>query len=331
MARRRMIDPNFFISEDVSKLDIFERFVLIGLFSNADDYGKGRAKPEFLRSIIFPYDDIPVEKIKNALIKISEVISIKFYQVNNSSYYIFLNWNKWQRVEKPQPSLIPDPISLPESSSEGMWSSPEGMDDHIPSGDIHIPSGDSHKVIDCENDSGSDSWNDSGNDSENDSENDSGNDSENSFLQNRNDSRLKERKRKEYKRKEFKEKGKEIKPALPKNLSLPEKIYSDSLSQPNEELITNEILIRSYGRSPTEAERDFLKRLINKFGEKKTLTIMKTAKLMNFKNFINLENSLDENGNFKEKNANGIYAKYITADKLKAITKSIASDPDLVR
>jgi len=273
MARRRMIDPNFFISEDVSRLDIFERLLLIGLFSNADDYGKGRAKPEFLRSIIFPYDDIPLEKIKNALTNISKNISIKFYNVNNSSYYIFQNWDKWQRVDKPQPSLIPDPIF-----------------------------------------SENDSKNDSKNESENDSKNDSKNDSEN-------DSCLKEKKRKENKRKEFKEKEKELKPA---NLSLIE-------SNDNSFLSPSEILIRSYGRSPTEAEREFIRRLIQKFGEKKTLSIMKTAKLMNFKNFINLENSLDANGNFKEKNSNGIYAKYITQDKLRAISESIASDPDLAR
>jgi hypothetical protein len=293
MARRRMIDPNFFISEDVSRLDIFERLLLIGLFSNADDYGKGRAKPEFLRSIIFPYDDIPLEKIKNALTNISKNISIKFYNVNNSSYYIFLNWDKWQRVDKPQPSLIPDPI-FSENYAE----------------------------------------NDSKNESENDSKNDSKNDSEN-------DSCLKEKKRKENKRKEFKEKGKELKPALSKNFSLTksrddpflsnENINADLLTQPIAELTTDEILIRSYGRSPTEAEREFLRRLIQKFGEKKTLSIMKTAKLMNFKNFINLENSLDANGNFKEKNSNGIYAKYITQDKLRAISESIANDPDLVR
>lgn len=293
MARRRMIDPNFFISEDVSRLDIFERFVLIGLFSNADDYGKGRAKPEFLRSIIFPYDDIPLEKIKNALTNISKNISIKFYNVNNSSYYIFQNWDKWQRVDKPQPSLIPDPV-FSENYSE----------------------------------------NDSKNESENDSKNDSKNDSEN-------DSCLKEKKRRENKRKEFKEKGKELKPALSKNFSLTksrddpflsnENINADLLTQPIAELTTDEILIRSYGRSPTEAEREFLRRLIQKFGEKKTLSIMKTAKLMNFKNFINLENSLDANGNFKEKNSNGIYAKYITQDKLRAISESIANDPDLVR
>lgn len=288
MARRRMIDPNFFISEDVSRLDIFERFVLIGLFSNADDYGKGRAKPEFLRSIIFPYDDIPLEKIKNALTNISKNISIKFYNVNNSSYYIFQNWDKWQRVDKPQPSLIPDPI-FSENYSE----------------------------------------NDSKNESENDSKNDSKNDSEN-------DSCLKEKKRKENKRKEFKEKGKELKPALSKNFSLIKSSDVPSLSNENinADLLTqpiDEILIRSYGRSPTEAEREFLRRLIQKFGEKKTLSIMKTAKLMNFKNFINLENSLDEYGNFKEKNSNGIYAKYITQDKLRAISESIANDPDLVR
>ncbi|MFZ5948783.1 MAG: hypothetical protein ACOYU5_12580 [Stygiobacter sp.] len=109
MARRRMIDPNFWSSEDVSKLSLFDRLLLIGLISNADDYGKGRAKPEFLRSIIFPYDDISLDEIKNSLTHIEKNISIIFYEIENSKYYKFINWSKWQRVDKPQNSLLPDP------------------------------------------------------------------------------------------------------------------------------------------------------------------------------------------------------------------------------
>lgn len=108
MARRRMIDPNIWMSEDVAKLTIRQRLLLIGLFSNADDYGKGRANPVFIRSIVFPYDDIPVKDIEKDLKAISETIEIKLYEVDENSYYSFTNWGKWQTVQKPQDSIIPD-------------------------------------------------------------------------------------------------------------------------------------------------------------------------------------------------------------------------------
>lgn len=112
MARRRMIDPNFWQSEDVSKLTIRQRLLVIGLFSNADDEGKGRANIPYIRSVVFPYDDIPVKELTQDMIRVAEVISIHLYEVEGNSYYKFMNWEKWQRVDKPQPSLLPD---IPES------------------------------------------------------------------------------------------------------------------------------------------------------------------------------------------------------------------------
>ncbi len=109
MARRRMIDPNFFESEDVSRLTLRQRFLLIGMVSMADDYGKGRATPAKVRSFVFPYEDIPIREINADMQKIAEHISIEFYEVEGNSYYKFVNWSKWQRVDKPQPSNIPDP------------------------------------------------------------------------------------------------------------------------------------------------------------------------------------------------------------------------------
>jgi len=117
MARRRMIDPNIWESEDVASLTVEQRLLLIGLFSNADDYGKGRAKPAYVRSTVFPYDDIPVSEIAEDLQVIASFINIKLYEVDGQSYYKFLNWEKWQRVDKPQPSLIPEPIENDEESS----------------------------------------------------------------------------------------------------------------------------------------------------------------------------------------------------------------------
>jgi DnaD/phage-associated family protein len=117
VARKRMIDPNIWTSEDVARLTIFERLLLIGMFSNSDDYGKGRANTTFLRSIIFPYDDVDLKKIEEALGRIKANIGIILYEINGSKYYKFLNWVKWQKVEKPQPSKIPEPIEQLEEES----------------------------------------------------------------------------------------------------------------------------------------------------------------------------------------------------------------------
>ena len=107
MARRRMIDPNFWQSEDISRLSPFARLLFIGMISNADDEGRGRANTNYLKSIIFPYDDIRVAEVDKALSEISHNTSVVVYEVAHSRYYAFTNWKKWQRVDKPQDSIIP--------------------------------------------------------------------------------------------------------------------------------------------------------------------------------------------------------------------------------
>jgi len=103
---------------------------------------------------------------------------------------------------------------------------------------------------------------------------------------------------------------------------------------PNNKDPATEILIKSYGRNPTLPEREFIENLICRFGDEKTLAIMKEAKLRNFRNFKTLEKALDENGNIREKETeyrNGVYSKYITENKLRRISEDIANDPDLKR
>lgn len=54
MARKRMIDPNIWDSEDFGKLSDLSKLVFIGLFSLADDEGRGRCNPGYLKSKLFP-------------------------------------------------------------------------------------------------------------------------------------------------------------------------------------------------------------------------------------------------------------------------------------
>ena len=112
MARKRMIDPNIWQSEDFASLSVLARLVFIGMFSNADDYGKGRAKAVYLKSIIFPYDEtIKVSDIAKALSEIEAKMAVTFYSSDGNQYYRLDNWNKWQKVEKPSVSTIPDPAT----------------------------------------------------------------------------------------------------------------------------------------------------------------------------------------------------------------------------
>jgi len=105
-----MIDPNFWASEDVSCCSAFARLVFLGLVSNADDEGRGRAKPMYLRSILFPYDEnIRLTDIENALSEIARHLSVCFYTVEGSRYYALTNWHDWQSIDRPKPSKIPAP------------------------------------------------------------------------------------------------------------------------------------------------------------------------------------------------------------------------------
>ncbi|MEA4854222.1 MAG: hypothetical protein VB082_08125 [Christensenella sp.] len=133
MARKRMIDPNIWQSEDFARLSVLARLVFIGLFSNADDEGRGRAKPMYVKSNLFPYDeDMRVTDIEKSLSEIAAFLSITFYTADENQYYSLDHWKGWQRVDKPQPSKIPPP--------------PPGKEEEIP-GTLGDPSGNARRTV----------------------------------------------------------------------------------------------------------------------------------------------------------------------------------------
>ena len=109
MARKRMIDPNIWQSEDFSKLSTLGKLVFIGLFSLADDEGRGRCNPVYLKSTLFPYEEgIRSADIDKTLSEISSNMSVIFYSCDGSSYYSLYNWNTWQKIDRPSQSKIPE-------------------------------------------------------------------------------------------------------------------------------------------------------------------------------------------------------------------------------
>ena len=111
LARKRMIDPTIWQSEDFGKLSYLAKIVFIGLFSLADDEGRGRANPIYLKNTLFPYDEtIKSSEIDKALYEISAIMSIVFYSVDNNQYYELYSWNKFQTINRPSKSQIPQYI-----------------------------------------------------------------------------------------------------------------------------------------------------------------------------------------------------------------------------
>lgn len=109
MARKRMIDPNFWQSEEVSRMSVFARLLFLGLVSNADDEGRGRANPVYLRSTVFPYDDLEADKVAEALAEISRHTSTLVYEVDGNHFFCLRSWRRWQKLDRPQKSVLPSP------------------------------------------------------------------------------------------------------------------------------------------------------------------------------------------------------------------------------
>lgn len=105
-----MIDPNIWQSEDFSKLSNLSKIIFIGLFSLADDEGYGKANPTLIKNSIFPFDEkLRTTDIKQSLQEIATNMSIVFYTAEDGKDYYFLsNWSKWQSIQKPTESKIPE-------------------------------------------------------------------------------------------------------------------------------------------------------------------------------------------------------------------------------
>lgn len=108
MARKRMIDPSIWINEDFGTLSSLAELVFIGLFSMADDEGRGKASPAYIKAVLFPYkDDLRIADIEKALQEVSRKMSVIFYSCDENIYYTLTSWDTFQTINKPTESKIP--------------------------------------------------------------------------------------------------------------------------------------------------------------------------------------------------------------------------------
>jgi hypothetical protein len=109
MPSRRMIDPAFWQSETVASLNIEQRYLFIGLFSNADDQGRLRGHSALIRNTVFPYDEIALEQIERDLKALEAIGTIVLYQIDGKTFIQIANWWKYQHPQWAYPSEYPGP------------------------------------------------------------------------------------------------------------------------------------------------------------------------------------------------------------------------------
>ena len=106
---RRMLDSRRFTNESYASMPIAARHLQDGMINLADDQGRIKANPVYLRNEIFPYDDLQIEQIQVWLNLMVTNGTILLYQANGRDYAQFHNWWEYQSLQFARPSDYPAP------------------------------------------------------------------------------------------------------------------------------------------------------------------------------------------------------------------------------
>ena len=102
----RIIKESTFSSDRISALTDFQFRLWIGLIVNADDAGRGDARPAIIKGHIFALRDrVTVRDIDAALHALAAAGCVSLYTVGGKPYYEFPNWAKHQRIRDVKPKF----------------------------------------------------------------------------------------------------------------------------------------------------------------------------------------------------------------------------------
>lgn len=112
MARIRAIKPEFFSSETIAKLSRDARLTFIGLWTEADDYGRLPDNPRVLKGHLWALDD-DVTSVDVSL-HIQQMIDhalVERYEVDGRRYLRIRSWEEHQKMNRKAGAKHPAPPS----------------------------------------------------------------------------------------------------------------------------------------------------------------------------------------------------------------------------
>lgn len=114
-GRIRSIKPGIVDDEITGALSDMAFRVFICMITFADDEGRLRANRSWLLSHIFWARDVPPRAFESSLVELEPLV--EFYAVNGQSYARIRNWAKHQKVDRPYPSILPEPDTCSDDST----------------------------------------------------------------------------------------------------------------------------------------------------------------------------------------------------------------------
>ena len=101
MARNRMIKVEFWSDQKIGHLTPLARLLFIGMWNFADDSGVCRANPIYLKSQVFPYDNISKPDMDKALKELTCGGLIKCAEYSGEDFLLISNFKKHQQINRP--------------------------------------------------------------------------------------------------------------------------------------------------------------------------------------------------------------------------------------
>ena len=118
----RIIKESICTSEKISSLTDFEFRLWVGLITQADDAGRGDARPAIIKGRIFPLRDrVTVKDIDAAVHGLAAKGCVSLYTVGGKPYFWFPTWSEHQRIRDVKPKYPgPDESddALPQSAAD---------------------------------------------------------------------------------------------------------------------------------------------------------------------------------------------------------------------
>ena len=110
MARIRTIKPEFFTSRSNAELPMSARLTFIGLWTYADDNGRGADDPRLVKAALWPLEDKhTAAKVEADLAALADAGKILRYEVDGDRWLQIVKWGDHQRINRPSKCVIPPP------------------------------------------------------------------------------------------------------------------------------------------------------------------------------------------------------------------------------
>ena len=124
MARIRYLKPEFFLDEDLSFVTVEARLTFEGLWCHADREGRLEDRPAYLKTQIWPYQDIDMNALLIELSKPKtsdpDEIFIVRYAIKKKKYIQIVNFLAHQKPHHTErKSIIPPPLTVNDTLKDG--------------------------------------------------------------------------------------------------------------------------------------------------------------------------------------------------------------------